>query len=95
MVSNRRGAGTATKEKASVRDPQFGKEVFIKSLANEGQNTRSLDVQQSRRQFRESIHRVAHTYGWLALSMRHLLTRWAQLGLAVLPVSKSENLTAG
>jgi hypothetical protein len=34
-------------------------------------------------------------YGWLALSMRHLLTRWAQLGLAVLPVSKSENLTAG
>jgi hypothetical protein len=37
----------------------------------------------------------AHTYGWLALSMRHLLTRWAKLGLAVLPVSKSENLTAG
>jgi hypothetical protein len=34
-------------------------------------------------------------YGWLALSMRHLLARGPKLGLAVLPVSKSENLTAG
>jgi hypothetical protein len=34
-------------------------------------------------------------YGWLALSMRHLLAPGTKLGLAVLPVSKSENLTAG
>jgi hypothetical protein len=34
-------------------------------------------------------------YGWLALSMRHLLAPQAKLGLAVLPVSKTENLTAG
>jgi hypothetical protein len=34
-------------------------------------------------------------YGWLALSMRILLAPRPNLGLAVLPVYKSENLTAG
>jgi hypothetical protein len=78
-----------------AKQPKLEKSLQ-KSLANEGQNTRSLDVQQSRRQFRESIHRAVHTLR-LANAIDAPFTRPAGLNSvwAVLPVSKSENLTAG
>jgi hypothetical protein len=97
MVSNRKGAGATTKAmtRPSVRDPKFGKEVFqshwlmkakipVRWMSNSQEGS-------SEKRFTELF--ISH--GWLALSMRYLLVPRAKLGLAVLPVSKSENLTAG
>ena len=59
MVSNRKvQASQQRNEKAKRERSSIWKRSLQKSLANEGLNARSLDVQQSRRQFRESIHRA-------------------------------------